>query len=471
MLDALHRDADELGEKAAYIRRPVYNAEVTGSPPSLSGTDTLSPALGSGERWTTYKERIAALSKRIVLAQQPIRVLNCIKWPNQTLVDFRAGSYKELPPITYDLDDLGYDPRAKRGELADIEQDIRSALGTSDPFANILEATAREYRLVVEMLEARGTKRFYELSRELYGSSGDIFADGVTRVRDVAHDMYDILTQLDDRLLGPIPARNMSPEQAVKILNDRLALVFGDDTVRVIVDDGIAADAAAGGDYVKLRAGARFSAEDLRILEVHEGWAHVGTSLNGQRQPVACWLAKGPPRTAATQEGLAALLEVLTFTSHPARAHRLNNRVLAVEKAEEGANFQEVFEWFRTEGYEEETCFWNTQRVFRGGTLTGGAPFTKDIVYMKGIVANYNFLHAAIAQGRPELIRWLFVGKVALEDIPILESRAHEGLVRPPKYVPEIFEDLRGLAIWLSISTFWSRLNSRAVFKHYASIF
>lgn len=411
------------------------------------------------------------MSKRIVQAQQPIRILNCIKWPNRVLDDFRACKYRELPKVSYDSSDLGYDPMIKKQELMDIERDVRLELGDNDPIADILEATAREYRLVIEMLEARGTPRFYQLSRQLYGSSSDIFADGATTVSDVAHDMYGILTQMDDQLLGPIPERNLTAEQAVIVLNERLATVFGDDTVRVIVDDGIAADAAAGSDYVKVRSGATFSVEDLRILEVHEGWAHVGTSLNGQRQPVSSWLAKGPPRTAATQEGLAALLEVLTFASHPARAHRLNNRVLAVEKAETGANFQEVFEWFRTEGYEEETCFWNTQRVFRGGTLGGGAPFTKDIVYMKGIVANYNFLHAAIQQGRPELIRWLFVGKVALEDIPVLEARAHEGIVRPPKYVPDIFQDLRGLAIWLSISTFWSRLNSRAVFKHYASIF
>jgi uncharacterized protein (TIGR02421 family) len=424
-----------------------------------------------GRPWRSYKERISTISKRIVQAQQPIRILNCIKWPNRTLDEFRQGKYRELPKIQYDSGDLGYDPRAKKQELTNIERDVRVELGDNDPIADILEATAREYRLVVEMLEARGTPRFYQLSRQLYGSSSDIFADGATTVSDVAHDMYGILTQMDDQLLGPLPERTLSAEQAVIALNERLAIVFGDDTVRVVVDDGIAADAAAGSDYVKVRAGAKFSPEDLRILEVHEGWAHVGTSLNGQRQPVACWLAKGPPRTAATQEGLAALLEVLTFASHPARAHRLNNRVLAVEKAESGANFQDVFEWFRTEGYEEDTCFWNTQRVFRGGTLTGGAPFTKDIVYMKGIVANYNFLHAAIQQGRPELIRWLFVGKVALEDIPVLEARAHEGIVRPPKYVPDLFQDLRGLAIWLSISTFWSRLNSRAVFKHYASIF
>jgi hypothetical protein len=86
---------------------------------------------------------------------------------------------------------------------------------------------------------------------------------------------------------------------------------------------------------------------------------------------------------------------------------------------------------------------------------------------MKGIVDNYNFLHAAIASGRPELIRWLFVGKVALEDIATLAEHSHDGVVRPPEYVPEIFNDLRGLAIWLSVSTFWSRLNSREVKTHY----
>lgn len=421
--------------------------------------------------WRSYKEKVAILSRRVVKAQEPIRVLNCIKWPNQVLFDFQKSGYRSLKPIVYSPSDIGYDSAKKKSELREIENDIKRELGLSDPIAAILHATAREYRLVVEMLEARGTKRFYELSKELYGSATDVFTDGATSVRDVAHDMYEILTQMDDRLLGPIPERNIQAEQAVAILNERLAHVFGDGKIRVILDDGIAADAAAGSDYVKIRSGATFSAEDLRILEVHEGWAHVGTSLNGQGQPVTSWLAKGPPRTAATQEGLAALLEVLTLVSHPARAHRLNNRVLAVDKAEAGADFYEVFEWLRTEGYPEETCFWNTQRVFRGGTLEGGAPFTKDIVYMKGIVQNYNFLHAALVKGRPELIRWLFVGKVALEDIPVLEARAHEGIVRPPRYVPEIFQDLRGLAIWLSISTFWSKLNSRAVFRHYEKVF
>jgi len=116
----------------------------------------------------------------------------------------------------------------------------------------------------------------------------------------------------------------------------------------------------------------------------------------------------------------------LTLCSHPTRARRLNDRVLAVDKAEDGASFLVVFEWFRTEGYDEETCFWSTHRVFRGGVLDGGAPFTKGIVYTKGIVENYNFLRNAIATARPALIPWLFVGKVNLEDVTVLAERAHQ---------------------------------------------
>lgn len=435
-------------------------------------SDEPSSRADAGPRhWRSYKERIASLAQRIVDAQKPIRVLDGIKWTPDKYEAFKGSNWKRLPKIEYSQGTFDYDPEKKKAELREIELDAKRLLSERDPIADIIEASAREYRLLVEMLEARGTKRFHELSRQLYGSASDTLADGTTLVRDVAHDMYGILTQLDDSLLGPIPAKNITAEQAVEILNTRLTDVFGDGTVRVILDDGIVADAAAGSDYVKVRKGAMFSSEDLRILEVHEGWAHVGTSLNGQKQPVARWLSKGPPRTAATQEGLAALLEILTFASYPGRAHRLNNRVLAVDKAEDGANFFEVFEWFRTEGYDEESCFWASARVFRGGVIDGGAPFTKDIVYMKGIVSNYNFLHAAIAKGRPELIRWLFVGKVALEDIPVLASRAHEGIVRAPRYVPELFHDLRGLAIWLSVSTFWGKLNGRAVYRHFERMF
>jgi len=421
--------------------------------------------------WLSYKERVSRLAQRLVEAQRPIRVLNAIKWDASVFEAFRDSNWKRLPVVgsdEYARLALGFDPVNKQAEFSTIIADIQADLG-SDGIGRILRHTAEQYIDVIEMLVARGTQRFYELSRSLYGSPKDAFHGGDTQVRDVAQQMYEILTGLDDSVLGAEMPREITAERAVEVLNARLEQYFGEHTVRVMLDDGIVADAAAGSDYIKVRRGALFSERDLKLLEVHEGWVHVATSMNGQAQPVARWLSIGPPRVASTQEGLAALLEVLTLTSHPQRARRLNDRVLAVDKAEDGANFLEVFEWFRTEGYDEETCFWNTQRVFRGGMTTGGAPFTKDIVYTYGIVSTLNFLTSAIAAGRADLIRWLYVGKVALEDLSTIAEHAHEGLVRPPRFVPPMFRDLNGLSIWMAISSFWGKLQNEAVQEHFRS--
>src|SRR5205807_575743 len=83
------------------------------------------------------------------------------------------------------------------------------------------------------------------------------------------------------------------------------------------LSDDILADAAAGSDYIKLRRDAHFTQRDLALLEVHEGWVHLGTTLNGQRQPVCSFLSKGTPATTRTQEGLAVLAELLAGAGRP----------------------------------------------------------------------------------------------------------------------------------------------------------
>ncbi len=442
-------------------------------PAETPGIDSSIPP--PAERpWRSYKEKLASLSQTIVEAQKPIRILHAIRWPEEAFEKFRAAKYKQLP--AYDRDyyvgsDPGFETASKIREFEELADRVANELGKADGLAKILIDTCRQYADVARLIDARGTKEFYTISRRLYGSPDDKFPDGRTRIRDVAVDFYDILTQLDDTALGTRTPEAFPAEDAVAILNDRLNAFFVDDPIRVQLDDGIVADAAAGSDYIKLRKGARFNSRDIDILEAHEGWVHVATSMNGQKQPVARWLAKGPPRTVATQEGLAALTEVLTLRTYPSRARRLNDRVLAVDKAEAGASFLDVFEWFRTEGYEEDVCFWNTARIFRGGVLQGGAPFTKDIVYIQGIVSNYNFLRTAIQAGRPELIPYLFVGKVALEDVPVLWAQAKSGIVVPPTYLPPPFRDLNGLAIWLAISSFWGRLRNSEIQRYYEKLF
>jgi uncharacterized protein (TIGR02421 family) len=437
------------------------------------------PPLPAAGPWRSYKEIIAQLAGRIVEAQRPIRVLQALRWGDEVEEQFFKGRQREMPKVDaayYEAVELGFDPRLKMEEFDEIARDIDRDLGDTDAIGQIMVTTALEYRDVVRMLAVRGTPSFYAWSRKLYGSPKDKFPDGRSTVRDLGQLMYGILTNVDEwsasmRMASPAYARTIGADEAARQLGERLAEYFGDVRVPVEADEIILADAAAGSDYVKVRRGAQFSQRDIDILEVHEGWVHVATSLNGQAQPVAKWLAKGPPRTTSVQEGLAALLEIFTFRTYPRRARRLNDRVLAVDKAEDGASFLDVFEWFRTEGYEADECFHNTRRIFRGGVLGGGAPFTKDACYCKGVVLNYAFVRSAIQHDRVDLVPFLFVGKVAHEDVPVLARRVADGVVKPPKYLPPMFRDLNGLAIWMAYSTFFSRLGGEEIAEHYARLF
>ena len=264
---------------------------------------------------------------------------------------------------------------------------------------------------------------------------------------------------------------HINAEEAVRMLDGRMRDYFGADEVRVQISDDIVSDASAGGDRIKINRRSHFSELDIQVLEVHEGWVHIGTTLNGREQPWATWLSVGSPRITAIQEGMAVLLETLTFSSFPQRARRISDRVVAVDLAEQGADFCEVYRYFLERGVSEHDSYRVTQRVFRGGTLTGGSVFTKDISYVKGFVENVNFIRSAIQSGVPEIIPMLFVGKVTLDDLPLLYERYLDGVIAGPKYLPPMFKNLNGLYVWFGFSSSLSEMNIARVQQHFNKLF
>jgi len=424
--------------------------------------------------WTTYKENIANLSSRIVEAQKPIRVIDAIKWDNSIAEFLVKTKFKDIPkvgPEYYARTPLGFEPKTKIQELGEIEKDIRLTLGDQDAIGKIMKSIVDEYADVVRMLEARGTARFGELSRKLFGSPKDLFFDDDNTILSLGQLLYSILGGLDEKSLGADYPQSLEAHEVVTDLGTRLDQYFGTGVVEVKLSDGILADATAGGDVVKIRQGQRFSARDVDILEVHEGWVHVGTSLNGNNQHVARWLSRSPPRCSATQEGLAVIMEIFTFRTYPKRARHINDRILAIDKAEDGATILDVIEFYRTEGYSEEDCIANANRIFRGGLVEGGAPFTKDLSYCRGFVENYNFMRAAIRAGKPGLIPFLFVGKTHIDDIPLIYQKFQEGIIDSPRYLPPQFADMNGLAVWMSFSSFLNLVDLRRVQEHYNKLF
>ncbi len=426
--------------------------------------------------FVTYKEKLKSVSHKLVEAQRPIRILNSIRVPDAWEDELRDSGFKELPKSIdakthYESINIGLDPAAKIEELKNLKSEISKQLGETDELGQHLQKICDQYLLVVELLKARGTKEFHKYSRELYGSPKDRFAQDTNTISDMSHLLYGILSGIAPSLPEVKYPDDIPAAKVVETLNHRFNDYFGNDTVVCKLSDGIVADAAAGGDKVKIRQGAMFSVRDVDLYEVHEGWVHVGTTLNGRAQHVAEFLSIGPPRCASTQEGLAVIMEIFTFRSFIQRAKQINDRIICIEKAEDGANLLDVIEYLRTEGYSEQECMTNAFRVFRGGPLEGGSPFTKDISYCKGFVENYNFLRSSIRVSKPGLIPFLFAGKLHVEDIALLYAKHLEGLIEAPRYLPPQFRDLNGLAVWMSFSSFFNRVDLQSVQLHYKGIF
>jgi len=422
----------------------------------------------------SYRNTLRELSDRIVEAQKPIRVLDAIKWNSGVKEEFFKNNCEELPKVNeeyYQKNPLPFDPHKKIEEFYALERDIRKEAGQFSSVGTIMQRICREYREVVRMLDARGTPEFSKISQELYGSADDAFYVDAPRLKDLATVLSGTLARIRDDTISEKDEKRYDSEQATVILNERLSHYFGDTEpkVRVRVSDGIVADAAAGAELIKIRRDAMFSERDLHILEVHEGWVHMGTTINGMQQPVCTFLSKGPPSSTATQEGLAIIMEIFNFASYPGRVQKLTDRIIAISMAEQGANFIDVFNFFLEQGLSKDESYKNAMRVFRGSTPEAG-PFTKDLVYSKGFVLIYNYLRLAVQRGLVNRIPLLFVGKTTLEDQRMLAHLVEEGLVVPPRFLPPQFKDMAALSSWMSYSLFLNQLNLEWLATDYRNI-
>lgn len=423
---------------------------------------------------TPDQQTIRALSDRIVEAQKPIRILNALKWSPEIAEEFFAKNCRELPKVDIDVyakNPLQFDPEQKTEELHGIERDIRKLLGEYSPVATLMLRRCHEYREVIRLLQARGTPAFWRISQELYGSAQDAFYAGAPTLRDLASLVSTTLSRIKPMGNDPLGIKRYTAEEAVELLGERLRAYFNnaDTQVRVRLSDDILADASAGAEWIKLRRDAMFSERDLKVLEVHEGWVHVGTTLNGLVQPVCTFLSKGPPSSTVNQEGLAIIMEIFTFSSYPQRVQILTNRVTAIDMVEQGANFLDIFNFYQEQGLAKEESFKAAARIFRGSTPESGA-FTKDLSYSKGFVLIYNYIRLAIKNGLQDHIPLLFVGKTTLEDLHILSDLKAEGTIIPPKFLPPQFKDLAALTAWMTYSLFLNRLSLEKLSVDYKGI-
>ena len=398
------------------------------------------------------------LSDRVTASARSIRVLGALTWPEDTveafLAQWRRGAPElpTAPPIERDVS-------GPREELLEAAR----ACDEADPLQAFVADTARSYATAARMLESAGTPDFTECSRALYGGPADRLPGASTSHREAAEQLLKNTDNL--AAAGVIDEREVClTADTVRLrLVDAFGAFFGDAAPSVELDPDLASKAAAGSRRVRLRDQTCFSELDVLQLIEHEGFVHTATALNGRAQPVLSCMALSAPRTTLTQEGLATTAELTTRSIDIARLRRLALRTVAIDAALEGADFIDVFQLFLEAGQSEDESAHSAMRVFRGGDVRGGVAFTKDVVYLGGLIAVHTFLRKAIAQSQPHLVRRLFAGRLALPDVFRLSEGFAEGRLAEPRFVPEWATDLHRLAAYLAFSAMINAIDLDAI--------
>lgn len=404
------------------------------------------------------REYIRRLSERIVHAQKPIRILKALNWSPQVHERFFRAGARELPRPTYAP--LDFDAKDKIREF----QAIRASLRGRNALEGLLRRRCDEFINVVRMLESRGTKRFFTYSVRVYGQPRTVFLDSGV-------DNLQIARLWADRALRPgidVEPRTLNADQAAQIIENLIKPVLGD-ACRVRVSARLTADAAAGATSVAVRKDARFSHRQARALAHHEGLWHVLTSLNGYAQPVLTVLGVGLSGFATAQEGGGVVSEYLSGNLAADRLRELGERALVVDMAAEGADYIEVYRYL-CHRFPERKASQLAERVFRGGVVKGGAPFTKDAIYQRGYCRVFNFIRHAVEQAELPMLLAFFCGKMSLEDAPLVAALMDEGLVSPPRYIPPWAENLDGLAGHVMHSLTMGRFDLGKVSRYYDDV-
>ncbi len=399
------------------------------------------------------REYLRRISDAILHAQRPIRVFRAINWGPRVHAQFFRRGARELPRPQYPP--LGFERSDKVKELRSIRRQIRG----KNPVESLLRRRCDEFILAVELLAARGTRRFYELSQRLYGDPRDRFPDHNVDNLAIARLWASRPRARDEELA-------YSAEEAAAKVADICAPYLGG-PVRVIVRTRLTANAAAGATHITLRKGARFSERRVRALAHHEGLWHVLTSMNGYRQPVLTVMGVGLPRHTESQEGTGIVSEYLAGHITDERYIELGERTIAVDMAARGADFLEVYRYLLAR-FPPEKAALMSERVFRGGVLEGGAPFTKDAAYQRGYCRAFNFLRSALEQRDVDLVRAYLAGKMSVDDAELVRDLIDEGVCVGPVFLPEWFIDIDKLNATATHSVTMNRFSLPSVTRYYA---
>lgn len=327
---------------------------------------------------------------------------------------FQRRKCQEIPEFHYRA--LRVDPATLKRELFATPVDA-----VADPALFHLFADKRsELDRQISMLDDRDSKNFLLESQQIYGRADtDTLAIAKTILERVPPHTHD------DHVSDSIDAETFA-HHAVEEVNWYRERDEGlSSQVKVRTD--IPGLLVSHGNFL-IGESAKVARHRIEATLQHEIGTHVVTWHNGGSQPLKL-LQAGLAGYEELQEGLAVLSEYLVGGLSRPRLRQIAGRVVAVDQLAGGATFLDVFRSL-CDHYEfsQKAAFMLAMRVFRGGG------FTKDVVYLRGLIDVLEYLQAG------ENIDHLYVGKIGLQHVEIVDELLWRQIFQPPRLMPRYLQ-------------------------------
>ena len=394
---------------AVALRKAVFAFTGRHEPPRVAHYEALGPsAMARASRDVDQQLSEISQSFEFLLYSTPVN-------SHAACEEFAASGHRRLPVLYYRP--LPYHPTVLKRQLYSIPIEHVE----DSTLAHLFEQKQDELGQQLDALKNIGTPGFFYDSLHIHGKPDD-----------------ELVQLADDILVRSGDAEDESVEQHVSSAQvvatarehiDYYHQQLPDFHAKVQITNTIASALMVAHDQLFVSETASIRQQRLEPLMHHEVGTHLLTYFNGRQQPLR-QLYAGFPGYESLQEGLAVLAEYLVGGLTIGRSRVLAARVAAVRTMIEGGSFVETFDLLhRQRGIGARAAFMTTLRVFRGGGLT------KDALYLGGL----RDLLAYLRQGHD--LEPLYVGKISLKHIPIVQELRRRGLVNPPALLPRFWED------------------------------
>lgn len=281
--------------------------------------------------------------------------------------------------------------------------------------------TIYEYSGLVNCIAAVGQeKKFFYNSLRIFGTPKE---------KDVKNARFILHFHKEEDAEDMVPRYSADEaESFFQAFGERYNLKFRIKQTNSITGGAMALNAAK---TLVVKKNAKFSESDLHILANHEIGVHMLTTFNGLNQPLQIF-SNGLVHNNQTQMGLAVLSEYLSDSLSLKRLKELAYRVLASDSLIKGNSFSDTFDMLYSQfKLDKEASWYITLRAHRGGGLTN------DFHYLSGLKKIYDYY----AQDKD--VDLLLMGKVGLEDAPLLQKMKDMGLAVENQYHTPIFNKNR----------------------------